>query len=253
VDTPIDLYLSLMKRVLTNEIYQGAPILWFDDDPNNPAAQAPEWEKSARWPNVAHTLVPPVRLDNVRFCLETVIADGIPGDFIETGVWRGGVCIFARAVLRAHGVDDRTVWVADSFEGVPVPGDDGHPDDIALGLHKNNHLLAITADEVRDNFRRYGQLDDRVTFLSGWFADTLPTAPISSLAVLRLDGDLHSSTMDGLTHLYPKVAPGGFVIVDDYGIPGCATAVHEFRDRHDITDKLVNIDPWSVYWRRELD
>lgn len=72
-------------------------------------------------------------------------------------------------------------------------------------------------EEVQENFRRYNLLDDQVQFLKGWFCDTLPTAPIEKLAVLRLDGDLYESIMDGLNALYDKVSPGGFIIVDDYG------------------------------------
>jgi len=78
---------------------------------------------------------------------------------------------------------------------------------------------------------------------SGWFKDTLPTAPIEKLAIIRLDGDMYESTMDGLTNLYHKLSPGGFVIIDDYGVfPACEKAVHDYRDKHGITEEIVNID-----------
>ena len=93
--------------------------------------------------------------------------------------------------------------------------------------------LMVGADQVRANFDRYGLLDDQVRFLEGWFADTLPMAPIEQLAILRLDGDLYESTMDALVPLYEKVSPGGFVIVDDYGAwEPCRKAVDDFRAQH---------------------
>lgn len=237
------LYLDLMKRTLTSVVYRGEPVAWVD-------GQAVFGGSDPEAPNIAHTMVSTERLDNVQFCLERVLADGVPGDFIETGVWRGGVCIFARSLFKAHGVRDRTVWVADSFEGVPTTSADSHPMDQQLALHTKNYMLAVDEETVRENFSRYGLLDEQVAFLSGWFADTLPGAPMRHLAVMRLDGDLHSSTMDALDHLYPKLSPGGYVIVDDYGIPGCAAAVHEYREKHGIDDKICFIDPYSIYWRR---
>jgi hypothetical protein len=244
------LYLDLIKRVLANSIYRDAPVAWFEDHPEFAVTHP---ERGALWPNVAHTMVSLERLDNVQHCLERVLTDGVPGDFIETGVWRGGVCIFARALFKAHGVLDRTVWVADSFQGVPTTSEESHRMDRELALHTRNDVLAVSEETVRENFSRYELLDEQVAFLSGWFADTLPQAPIGNLAVMRLDGDLYSSTMDALTHLYPKLSPGGYVIVDDYGIPGCAAAVHDYREKHGILDKICFIDPYSVYWRRGAD
>ncbi|MGQ5260870.1 TylF/MycF family methyltransferase [Micromonospora sp. ZYX-F-536] len=244
-----DLYLDLLKRVLTNVIYEDPPI-------PNPVFDGQEFNRWARntgsdWPSVAHTMVGMARLNNVQHCLERAIADGVPGDFIETGVWRGGVCILARGLFKAYGITDRKVWVADSFEGMPVIDQSGHPDDQRLLLHEHNAVLGVTAKVVRDNFDRYGLLDDQVEFLVGWFRDTLPTAPIRQLSVLRLDGDLYESTRDALTSLYPKLSPGGYVIVDDYLMPGCRAAVEEFRAQHGMEhDPIERVDRWSVYWRR---
>ena len=242
------LYLDLLKRVLTNVIYE---------DPSIPnfLIPTPEYNKEAReagvdWPTVAHTMVGLTRLENVQKCLQNVIADGVPGDFIETGVWRGGVCIFARGLFKAYGLDNRKVWVADSFEGIPTVGDDAHPLDKELQLHTSNDALAVTRKDVEANFAAYDLLDEQVQFLEGWFCDTLPGAPIDQLAVLRLDGDLYESTMDALNALYPKLSVGGYVIIDDYLIPACKEAVHEYRDAHGITDEIVRIDHCSVYWRR---
>jgi hypothetical protein len=243
-----DLYLDLLERVLTNVVYADPPIpnMWNPEEEFKPDLR----ENGLDWPSVAHTMVGLKRLRNVRHCLERVIADRVAGDFIETGVWRGGVCIYARAVLLAHGVIDRYVWVADSFEGLPDPGEHGHMLDKQLGMHRRNDVLGVPLATVRANFARYGLLDEQVCFLPGWFRDTLPDAPARQLAVMRLDGDLYESTMDALVNLYPRLSPGGFVIVDDYRIPGCREAVEEFRDQEAITDALEAIDDFSVFWRR---
>jgi hypothetical protein len=243
------LYLDLFEKIVTNLVYRDAPI---------PTRWAPETgfdlelrEKGLDWPSQAHTMVGLLRLRNVRECLAHVIANDVQGDFIETGVWRGGTCIFARAVLKAYGVTDRRVWVADSFQGIPDTGEHGHEMDRALALHESNDVLGVSMATVRTNFERYDLLDDQVRFLPGWFKDTLPTAPVERLAIMRLDGDLHESTMDALRNLYPKLSVGGFAIIDDYSIPACRKAVEEFRDEHDITAVVHDIDGVGVFWQRD--
>src|SRR5207244_9250758 len=105
--------------------------------------------------------------------------------------------------------------------------------------------------QVKANFDRYGLLDHQVRFLKGWFRDTLPGAPIEKLAVLRLDGDMYESTMDALTNLYPKLAVGGYLIVDDDGYaPACRQAVQDYRQAHGIKEKILEIDWTGVYWHR---
>jgi O-methyltransferase len=189
------------------------------------------------------------RLDNIQESVTQVLREAVPGDLIETGVWRGGGTILMRGVLKAYRDETRTVWVADSFQGLPKPDANAHPAD-ARDEHWQYPELAVSVDDVRANFERYGLLDDQVHFLPGWFADTLPTAPIERLAVLRLDGDMYGSTIDPLRHLYPKLSSGGFVIVDDYSLPGCRQAVDEYRAEHGIEDQLVRIDWTAVYWRK---
>ena len=197
----------------------------------------------------SHTMMGRKRMDNIEFCLDAIRLDNILGDLIETGVWRGGGSIFMRGYLAAWGMQERTVWVADSFEGLPVPS---LPQDIGYDFSVGKApTLAVPLEDVQENFRRYGLLDGQVRFLKGWFRDTLPTAPIERLAVLRLAGDLYESTMDALIALYDKVVPGGFVIADDYGdFPPCRLAIDEFRKRHDITSPIEVVDWTGVYWRK---
>lgn len=196
----------------------------------------------------APTMIGRARLDHLQFCAETAITEGIAGDFMEAGVWRGGACVLLAGILAAYD-DDRNVWVADSFRGLPVPSDaeDQGWDMSARVLP----VLAVGEDEVRDLFARYELLSERIRFVSGWFRDSLPAFPAQPLALLRIDADLHESTRDVLVHMYSRVSPGGFVIIDDYGIlEPCRRAVDEFRAEHGIQDELIAIDAHGVYWRR---
>jgi cephalosporin hydroxylase/glycosyltransferase involved in cell wall biosynthesis len=201
------------------------------------------------WPARALTMVGLERLMQLVDAIETVVREGIPGDVVETGIWRGGACILARAALRALTVTDRMLWCADSFAGLPPPDPARYPADAGDAHHRVEYLKVGLA-EVRASFERFGELDDQVQFLPGWFADTLPRAPIAQIAVLRLDADMYGSTMEALQHLYPRVAPGGFVIVDDYrAVAGCRQAVDQFRAVHGITAPLQFIDWSGRFWR----
>lgn len=205
------------------------------------------------WPLFGYTMVGHKRLDNIQYCIETVLADQVEGDIIETGVWRGGSMMFAQAVLRHHGVTNRTIWCADSFEGLPKK----YGRDAEVGkdpdLVGNSHL-GVALEDVKANFRRFGLLDDNVRFLKGWFSETLHKAPVEKLAIARLDGDLYESTMDALKALYHKISPGGFIIIDDYGSwQGCSDAVNEFREQKGITAPLEQIDIHGYFWRIPKD
>ena len=202
------------------------------------------------WPATAETMIGIPRLLNLADCIATAVEDGVAGGFAECGVWRGGACIMAAATFDSLGEYDRPVWVCDSFQGVPPPTD---PADAGTTFHEQK-ILAVPAAEVRANFDRYGLLTDRVRFVEGWFADTLP-GPVGDLCVLRCDGDLNSSTWQTLTALYDFVQPGGYVIVDDYGIwRGCRQAVDEFRELREINAPLQPIREGcgAVFWRRDI-
>ncbi len=241
------LYLDLLKRCLSNVIYR---------DPSSLHGEARAFDLASRvegrdWPNQAHTMIGLHRLDNLHFCVEDVLARGVPGDLMETGVWRGGAAILMRAILKANSVTDRLVWAADSFAGLPPPDPAKYPLDASLTFNRFKEL-AVSLEEVQQNFRRYDLLDDQVRFLKGWFRDTLPAAPVKRLAVLRLDGDLYESTMDALVHMYPRVSSGGYVIIDDYGdIPACRQAVLDYRDRHRIAEEIMPIDWSGAFWQKQ--
>jgi hypothetical protein len=250
-DQSMALYFELLKRALTNWLYRDMENTHLGRELRD---ERMPWRRDfgAFWREPMHTMVDFKCLDNVQLCVESVLTEGVPGDVIETGVWRGGVPILMRAILAAYGVTDRRVWVADSFQGLPPPDVEIYPIDKGLNLHGVVEL-AVSLEQVKSHFDRYGLLDDQVRFLKGWFRDSLPMAPIGSLAVIRLDGDLYESTMDALVHLYPKLSVGGYLIVDDYGaILQCRKAVHDYRAAHGITDKILPIDWAAVYWRRTM-
>jgi glycosyltransferase involved in cell wall biosynthesis len=192
-------YIELLKKVLRNETNLASP--------------------------QGYAMIGRRQMDNVQFCVESVLNQGIPGDLVECGVRKGGAGIFMRGILRAHGSRDRNVWVADS----------------------------PAADRVKSCFESFDLLDDQVRFLPGEVSDTLAGAGIERISVLRLDGDLYSSAMDVFRALYDKVSPGGFIIVNCYGVvPECARATDEFRAERGITTPIERIDSAGVFWRKEL-
>jgi O-methyltransferase len=270
-----ELYLNLMKRTLTGALYEDNDTILGGvrhQRPGNLKQRAarsvgglasrfnleiaykkpylPEDREIGHdTPSRADSMIGLRRMDNLHSCVQTVIEDQVPGDLIETGVWRGGASIFMRAVLKAYGNTSRKVWVADSFQGLPSPDTARYPAD---AVDSYEGLLSAGVDQVRHNFERYGLLDDQVEFLVGWFKDTLPEAPIESLAVLRLDGDMYESTWQAIEALYPKLSPGGFCIVDDYRSHAsqCGLAIDDYRRANGITDEIVEIDPNGSFWRK---
>ena len=255
-------YLTLLRDTIINTIYDDPAIgevargklarRWLGRKFGLKGFDPARRDSGRDWPSVAHSMIGRQRMDNLIFALSEVVKANVPGDFIETGVWRGGACIMARGVLRAYGDTTRTIWVADSFEGLPPPDATKYAAD-RNDVHHEKTVLAVGLDAVQSNFRRYGLLDEQVRFLKGWFRDTLPSAPIQQLAVLRLDGDMYESTMDALQGLYHRVSPGGFVIVDDYhAVKACRKAVHDFMEAKypDDLKGLTEIDGVGVFWQR---
>jgi O-methyltransferase/8-demethyl-8-(2,3-dimethoxy-alpha-L-rhamnosyl)tetracenomycin-C 4'-O-methyltransferase len=240
------MYLDLMERVLLGVVYEDPPIDQWSGGVFNPLLRA----KGRDWPSKAHTMIGFERLRNLRELMSHAISDGVPGDFVETGAWRGGACIYMRAVLKVFGIVDRRVWVADSFAGLPMPDLARYPTQDQGDLHHTFNELAVSLETVQENFRKYDLLDDQVRFLKGWFKDTLPVAPIDRIAILRLDGDMYASTMDALQALGHKVSPGGFIIVDDFGaVVGCRNAIADYRRQRDINAPIHDIDGIGAYWR----
>ncbi|MCM3881609.1 MAG: TylF/MycF family methyltransferase [Vicinamibacterales bacterium] len=246
------LYLDLLEQTLTGAILQDTGVLPAFLSTTVVASVGYDRERRSKgrdWPTHAHTMIGLERLRSLRHLVAEVLENGTSGDLLEAGVWRGGASIYMRALLAAHGVNDRRVWVVDSFAGLPPPNEKDFPADRGDRLHEIGYL-AVPLEEVKQNFQKYGMLDSQVEFVSGWFKDTLPTIPVSQLAILRLDGDMYESTTQCLRSLYGRVSIGGFVIIDDFGLPPCRQAVEDFREQNGIVDPLIDIDGMAVFWQR---
>ncbi len=237
--TVTERYLELVKQFVCNypQLYE------------EPSYEPDKRKVGLCWPAHAWTMIGRARLDFMHRAAREVLADKIPGDFIEAGVWRGGTCVFLRACQIAYGQPGRKVWLADSFCGLPPP-DPKHPLDAGDNHHTIDYLR-VTQREVAGYFARIGLLDDGVQFLPGWFAETLPRHPPAPLALVRLDGDMHESTMTSLEHLYPRLSVGGWLVLDDIDFRGVKGAIEEYRTRHGITTSLVRIDWSGMAWRKE--
>ena len=247
------LYLDLIKRALNNYLYFGGKRPFHRYSP-----LSDEVYSHYRWKipeqSQPHTLLHNAQLKCIEVLMLAVLEEGIPGDFIEAGVWRGGAAIFMRAVLQAVGSKDRIVWAADSFEGIPRAEKYAHVED---RVNEWEDRWATSFDVVKANFQRYDLLDDQVRFLKGNFANTLPNAPFNELALVRLDADSYESTKDAMEYLYPKISIGGYIIIDDWHLPGCRRAIEEYRAVHQINEEIVGIldaekkGPYEVMWKIE--
>jgi O-methyltransferase len=240
------LYLDLITRVLVNSIYEDPAM-----DPWSAKTFDAEKRAAGRdWPRTAHTMVGLSRLNNLRDLVQRTLDEGVAGDYIETGVWRGGCCILMKAVLAANADVERKVFVADSFEGLPPP----KPKLFSADRNDQHHTfkeLAVSQAAVAQHFEKYGLLDERIVFVKGFFQDTLPKLDAGPFALLRLDGDMYESTIVALENLYPKLSPGGYIIIDDYGaVEGCKKAVDEFRSRNAIAAPVTEVDWTAIWWQK---
>ena len=203
------------------------------------------------------TLVGPARLASLYKQLRQLVSDEIPGDVIEAGVWRGGCCIWMRAILNSLG-DTRQIVLADTFRGFPPPDVENYPTDARdlkqIPLRTKIGFVPASVAEVQANFARYNLLSDLVEFVEGPFRETLPGLEERQWSLIRLDGDSYEATWVSLDYLYEGLSPGGYCISDDYGDPGktgqAKKAVDDFRAEWDIVDPLEWVDRSCVFWRK---
>jgi hypothetical protein len=201
------------------------------------------------------SMVPEPTLRDLHARVNEILDQGIPGDLVECGVWRGGAAFLMAEILERRGETDRKVWLFDSFEGLPAPREiDGHraheyaekKDD--PGYYDN---CRADVEDVRASARRLG-LEDLTEIVPGWFDDTLPehSERIGPIAVLRIDCDWHDPVALCLETLYDQVSPGGIVIIDDYyTYEGCAIAVHEFLARRSLPH-AIHQALWVAWFRK---
>lgn len=241
-----DAYIDLIKRSVTNYQYLGG------DSSFDKFRCVTHYDlKQSRWKidplSRPLTLLTKKQLDLIENCVVAVEKKGVPGDFIEAGIWRGGAIILMRALLNAHKIADRKVYAADSFAGIPKNATDRNDPVDAW----SDRWVASLA-EVRQNIDRFGLLDDRVVFTVGFFADSLKTLAGKQFALIRLDSDSYDSVHTSLNYLYPLVSKGGVVIIDDWHLVGCKQAVLDYRAHHGITDDILTYDQ-NAYWLKQQD
>lgn len=266
-----ELYLDLLKRCLLNAVYGHAEVdmrppfrqlasiwnvgAWLFRRCGLVLARLGSFDAHVRaegldWPPFAHTMVDLKRLDNVQWCVEQVLQTDDARERVRSPDNAFGIAISLQNSPHRNG---RSSAPDAGFH--KVPRDRPNPEKYPADGGDDHHAypdLAVSLVEVQRNFALYGLLDDRVRFLEGWFADTLPNAPVERIAVLRLDGDMYESTINALAFLYPKLSIGGYCIIDDYGaVPGCRCAVEDYRREHGIVEAMRPIDWTGVFWKRE--
>ncbi len=256
----MELKLEFVKRVITDTVFDedirnnflNNQVLPSDEKINEILKMDVNYDRleGLDWPDRAHTMIGLKRLNNLHNSLDYIRENKIEGDFIETGVWRGGASIYIKYYNDFYNMN-RKVFVADSFQGLPAPDLDKYPQD-TNDTHHTFDFLKVSLEEVKSNFKSYNALDENVFFLKGWFSDTLTNnEQIKKLAILRFDGDMYGSTMDVLENLYHKLNKNGIVIIDDYCLKNCVTAVTDFRNKYGIADELKVIDKCGVYWYKD--
>ena len=222
-------YLELIKRTLNNSIYLGTD----SSACNKEFYENHEWKVPRSC--IPHTLCNKEQLDFLGDIMSLLVDSEVNGDFLEVGVWRGGVSIFIKAFLKVCDIDSK-VYLADTFSGIPYSSSKyPYPNDVVDSWEDR---WEASLDEVKEHFRRYNLLDSSVCFLEGEISSSLISPPFQSLALARLDVDSYESYMNALINVYPRMADGGCIIFDDWHLTSCRDAVNDFIKNHNIT---VNI------------
>ncbi len=209
------------------------------------------------WPLDGLTMIGLDRLNDLQRCVESIVADDVAGDLIEAGAWRGGASILIRATLNTLGERNRTLWVADSFQGFPPPEVTGLRADRELEADMNRiDFLAPSLQTVQGYFERFG-VAEGVTFVPGFFEDTMDALRDRRWSLVRLDADTYRATWLTLESLYPGLSAGGYLVVDDYFHPylpeSCRKAVDDFRAANSIDEPIEQIDWNGARWRKQSE
>jgi len=171
------------------------------------------------------SMTSPERLYSVIQSVRYVVAADVPGDFVECGVWRGGCTMAAALTLLSLGRRDMTLHLFDTFEGMTAPTDrDVDYTGVRAGerfarrkIRDSSEWCNASLEDVRANLSGTGYEMSKVVFVKGRVEDTIPEAAPRQISILRLDTDWYESTRHELEHLFPRLSPGGVLIIDDYG------------------------------------
>ncbi|MDQ6632182.1 MAG: TylF/MycF family methyltransferase [Verrucomicrobiota bacterium] len=207
-----------------------------------------------------YTLTSSTRCQKLWDQCDQIFQSNVPGDLVECGVWRGGSAVIMALAAR-HFKQQRRIHLFDSFEGLPEPtaADEKAAKDYSEGKASGSLTsigkCSVGLEEVKDLLLNKLQFDKSfIHFHVGWFQNTIPAdaEKMGPIALLRLDGDWYESTRICLEYLYPKISPGGLVILDDYHFwVGCKKATNEYREQHGITAPIQEIDGDAIYWMKD--
>jgi O-methyltransferase len=197
-----------------------------------------------------YTMTTPPRVYALVRAVEYVVARGVPGAIVECGVWRGGSMMAAALTLLRLGVADRELYLYDTFAGMPPPTEADttrsgvRAADLLAENDEDSHIWAVASlSDVRAAVLSTQYPERRIHFVEGLVEDTLPATAPGEIAILRLDTDWYRSTKHELEQLYPRLAPGGVLILDDYGHwQGARRAVDEYFEEEHITLLLNRVD-----------
>lgn len=185
-------------------------------------------------------LATPQAVVSLARAVDYVVANEIPGAFVECGVYRGGSVMAIIRTLLMQKRTDRDIFLLDTFEGMPKPDDRDvyYTGEVAEktwnhlqrpGMEEGSQWVFASLDEVQTRIMSMGYPQERIHFVKGMVEDTVPNQAPERIALLRLDTDFYSSTRHELTHLYPRLSPGGVLIIDDYGaFSGAQLATDEY-------------------------
>ena len=200
-----------------------------------------------------YTMTTPQRIAALCDGVEHVVRREVPGAFVECGVWRGGSMMAAALTLLRLGVTDRDLYLFDTFRGMPPPSDQdkfsGYDGYSPMGhwrrrqREERNEWHYVPADEVRRTVASTGYPPERLHLVEGMVEDTIPSRAPETIALLRLDTDWYESTRHEMEHLYPRLEPGGILLLDDYGhYEGARRAVEEYFGEHGGRPLLARVD-----------
>lgn len=198
------------------------------------------------------TMTGPARCVSLMRAVGYLLEHDIKGDFVECGVWKGGSVMIMAEKLMAASRTGVNIYLYDTFEGMSEPTDldksfDGKSAEAQLAGSDINNKHSVwcysTLEEVRQNVLSTGYPADKFRFVQGKVEDTIPHTMPEQIALLRLDTDWYESTKHELEHLFPRLVPGGILIIDDYGHwEGCRKATDEYLVENGIQIFLSRID-----------
>jgi O-methyltransferase len=195
-----------------------------------------------------YTMLYPATLLSLIHLVRFIVRNDIPGDFVECGTWRGGGSMLAALELKRLGAGDRTVYMCDSFQGLPEPDEvDGHLAQRWVGGGGDSRWqldnCRVPIAEVQDAAAKLG-VDDVVELVPGWFSESLPplAEQLDQVAFVHVDCDWYASVKCCLEQLYDPVVEGGILAINDYYyFDGCALAVHEFLAERRLSHRIDTV------------